>query len=198
MKPENAARNFNNPAPILRRREVVAFLKGRPRAQILELGAGCLRNALYLQRRGFRVSVFEVKAMEGRFPERYAHFRRAGGRVLQKNSARNFDMVLATFVIETICNPRLREEMVRAARRQLMSGGCFVLSVRGPRDLVTASATGKPCSDGYITPNRTFARAYTRAEIHSLLRRCGFERLEFLHKSSTKEPELLHVIAWES
>jgi len=60
---------------------------------------------------------------------------------------------------------------------------------RGPADLVTAGASGKPCSDGFFTPNRTFSRSFTRDEFHDLLRNGGFTRVDFLHKTSTSAPE---------
>jgi hypothetical protein len=66
VKPENAARKFLNPAPVLRNRRVEALLKCT--AAIIEVGAGCLRNALYLQKSGHRVSVLEVGAMRAISP----------------------------------------------------------------------------------------------------------------------------------
>jgi len=78
-----------------------------------------------------------------------------------------------------------------------VGGGFLNLSVRGPADLLTAKNRGRPCFDGYLTPNRTFARSYTRPQMERFLRACGFRRLQFLHKEETEAPKLLHVVAWK-
>ena len=195
VRPENAARMFRNPAPVLSIGAVRDLLSGPPKT-ILEVGAGCLRNALFLLRAGHRVSVLEVPRMAERFPEQYDEFARGGGRIV-KNFAGSprFEIVLITFVVETICEPKERVELLRSVCLQLRQGGTLILSARGPRDLLTAQNTGIPCRDGYLTPNLSFARSYTRAQMGRLLRAAGFSESKFLHKDSSKEPEYLHVIA---
>ncbi len=198
VRPENSARMFPNPAPILRKPRVDGILRNGKGGNLLELGGGCLRDALYLQKLGFRVSTLEVGGMETRFPSQYQKFRLAGGKVLRTipRSAK-FNFVLATFVIETICDPWLRRHLVSTTGKHMTDGACFILSVRGPRDLVTAENAGVPCSDGYLTPGHTFSRSYSRAQLREFLLSCGFKRVEFLHKQATKEPELLYALAWE-
>ena len=157
-----------------------------------------MRNALYLQTPRRKVTVLEVAAMRDRFPEEYAAFQRRGGLLISSLPKRpHFEVVIATFVIETICDPTERRNLVQSIRRCLKSGGAFILSVRGPRDLLTAKNKGKRCNDGFITPNRSFARAYTRRQLNDFLGTMGFSRLDFLHKPSSKAPEYLHVIAWK-
>ena len=174
------------------------MLRCRPRPTVLELGGGCLRNALYLQKLGCRVTVLEVSGVEERFPKEYCRFRRLGGIVVSTMPQTGlFDIALATFVIETICAPRERKELLCRARVLLRPGGYLLLSVRGPADVLTAQGKGEACSDGFITPNRTFSRPYTRRQLSALLKDCGFRRQEYLHRKSTKAPELLHVIARE-
>ena len=69
--PQNSARIFSNPAPILRKPLVKELLQDNKGRSVVELGAGCLRNALHLQELGFWVSVLEVGGMEERFPFQY-------------------------------------------------------------------------------------------------------------------------------
>lgn len=177
VRPENSARAFHSPAPILRMervRRIFQMLAGR---EVLEVGGGCLRNALYLQQQGFRVSVLEVPGMRDRFPSQYETFSRQQGRLYKElPSGIKFTFVLATFVIETICDRDVRARLLRAIGRALRPKGCFVMSVRGPRDLLTAQNQGVPCSDGYMTPNLTFARSYTRTQAQRFLKSCGFKR----------------------
>jgi len=134
--------------------------------------------------------------MAERFPEQYDEFARAGGKIL-KNLAGppRFEIAILTFVVETICEPKERIGLLQAVRSHLRSGGTLVLSARGPRDLLTAQNKGVRCRDGYLTPNFSFARSYTRAQMEKVLRAAGFSTLQFLHKDSSKEPEYLHVIA---
>lgn len=195
VRPENAARMFRKPAPVLSHAKVQELLaKGALR--IIELGGGCLRNALFLQKQHHNVTVVEVPEMKKRFPEQYLAFEKAGGIVCDRvPKTSRFDLAVATFVIETICNPRQRLAMLKRVFAQLGRPGTLVISARGPRDLVTAQAKGRPCSDGYLTPSFTFARAYTRRQLQNLLLKSGFVKVEFLHKSSSREPELLHAIA---
>lgn len=198
VRPENAARRFNSPAPLLRKAQVQSVLTQREGGRILEVGSGCLRNALYLLRHGYVVSVLEVPDIENRFPREYARFRREGGTVYFRfPSSSIFDVVFSTFAIETICNRRERATLVRNVLKCLSDDGCLAVSFRGPADVVTAHAHGKPCGDGYITPNRTFVRSYSRPQLRSFLTRCGFKRLDFLHAADTDAPEILHAIAWK-
>ncbi|SPE45740.1 hypothetical protein SBA7_960021 [Candidatus Sulfotelmatobacter sp. SbA7] len=137
--------------------------------------------------------------MRERFPSEYEHFERSGGRLLHVLPDHGlFSFAIATFVIETICQPSVRAHIISQVRKLLRPGGWLVLSLRGPRDLVTAQNQGRPCSDGYITPHFTFSRSYTRSQLRYFLAQCRFSKLEFLHKKKTKEPELLHVVAWKA
>src|SRR5262249_7487640 len=110
-------------------------------------------------------------------------------------TGRKFNIMVSTFVIETVCRVDERKQLLAKFHQQLTKDGVLILSVRGPADLVTAIASGKRCSDGYITPNKSFARSFTRAQLRAFLLATGFEYVQFLHKDGTKEPEYLHAIA---
>lgn len=190
--PANSARNFPNPAPILLKRTIAIKLTERRGGRLLELGAGCLRNSLYLLR-DFQVDVLEVEGMQSRFPEQYQQFQTRGGKVITTIPKRpTYDVAIATFVIETICDPGERLKLLHSTKKALKRSGVLILSVRGPSDLVTAIAKGKRCSDGYITPSKTFARSFTSAQLQSLLKRAGLQNIHFLNK--VEAPELLHCV----
>jgi hypothetical protein len=192
----NGARPFKEPAHILTIPAVVQILNQRSPAQILELGAGCLRNALHLQKAGHSVSILEVKGIEKRFPIQYALFRAAGGSIHYSFPlSHRFDLVLCTFVIESICNPHQRTHLLALSAASLKAQGLLLISVRGPGDLVTARNAGIRCSDGYLTPGYTFARSYNLRQLRSLLLSSGYRTVWPLHKPTTKRPEYLHVIA---
>lgn len=195
--PINAARPFRKHAEVLKRARVKDALQAIRGGHILEIGAGALRNALFLQAQGFRVTVIEMPGIEERFPDQYQKFRRAGGRVFfafEKPMA--CDLAIATFVFETICVPRDRIALIGKIQACLKRGAALVTSTRGPADLVTATASGIPCSDGFLTPGKTFSRSFTRQQFLRLLKLGGFPHIEFLHAPKTKAPEYLHAIAW--
>lgn len=198
-RPLNSARMFANPAPIFERTAVLDLLRQKHGGRVIELGAGCLRNSLYLARKGFHVSVLEVEGMEARFPENFAKFRQLGGKFIHKlPRTSKFDLAVATFVIETICEKYIRAKLIRELSSSLTQSGCLITSVRGPADLVTARESGKACSDGYLTPGYSFARSYTRLQLLHFLNRNGFGKVQFLHKNRTKSPELLYALAWRN
>jgi SAM-dependent methyltransferase len=197
VRPENSARRFRGPAPVLRNPRVLRLLAAPDCRTVLEVGAGCLRNALFLQARGHRMWAFEVPQTQLRFPAEYRRFQARGGVVLGSldKIQRKFDVCLCTFVVETICRPAARRKLLRKMHELLREGGCLIMSVRGRRDVVTAQRHGKRCGDGYVTPLLTFVRPYTREELDQLLRTVGFTSVLHLHRRTTSEPELLHVIA---
>lgn len=197
--PQNAARMFSNPAPILHKPRVRQLLRQQKSGRVIEIGAGCLRNSLFLLKQGFRATAVDLPGMEDRFPKQYQRFRQRGGVVLlgQMSVHGQFDFGICTFVVETICDPAKRLRLLRDIVRKLSRYGFLILSTRGPADVVTAHAEGVRCSDGFLTPQRTFVRAFNRAQLRRLLRLAGFARVEFLHKPGINSPELLHVIAFK-
>lgn len=171
----------------------------RPNGKGIEIGAGCLRNSLFLLSAGFKITAVDLPGIEARFPERYRRFNRRGGTVLLGRLPRNqrFDFGVCTFVIETICEPAARLRLLKNLAARLVSAGFLILSTRGPADVVTAHARGIKCSDGFLTPQRTFVRAYNVPQLIRLLHSAGFASIELLHKPGIKAPELLHVIVFK-
>lgn len=197
--PVNAARHFSRHAEILDRPAVVELLDRFAGRRVLEIGAGCLRNALFLQDKGYPVTVLEAKGISDRFPKQYERFLSSGGKLIYSlPSNLRFPIALATFVFETICRPEQRVALLNRVKHCLVTNGALLISIRGPADLITAQASGKPCSDGFLTPNRSFSRAFTRDQLARLLRSGGFYRIDFLHKAGTKAPEYLHAMAWKN
>jgi hypothetical protein len=190
---------FSSPAPILQKARVQELLGMRPNGKGIEIGAGCLRNSLFLLGAGFKITAVDLSGIEERFPEQYRRFSRQGGTVLLGRLPQNqrFDFGVCTFVIETICEPVDRLRLLKNLFTRLASAGFLILSTRGPADVVTAHARGIKCSDGFLTPQRTFVRAYNVPQLSRLLRSAGFASIELLHKPGIKAPELLHVIAFK-
>jgi len=197
--PQNAARKFSNPAPILQKPRVRQLLEKHANAKGIEVGAGCLRNSSYLLSKGFKITAVDLPGIKDRFPEQYERFLRRGGTVVLGKLPRNrhFDFGVCTFAIETVCEPTARLRLLKSVAASLGKEGFLILSTRGPADVVTAHARGVRCSDGFLTPHRTFVRSFNALQLTRLLRSAGFARIEFLHKPGIKAPELLHAIAFK-
>jgi hypothetical protein len=192
----NSARPWTGPAEILLNPTVRALLDGLPGRRVLELGAGCLRNSRYLLKRGMKVDVYDPYATDEHFSKQYRNFLKAGGSALRRQPPSSvYDIVVSTYVLETICSPDARSDFVDLVNESLKPNGSWLLSVRGPVNLVLGRRGTRRCSDGYITSQRTFVRSYTRAQLVSLLTDHGFRSRTFLHKPQSTRPELLHVIA---
>src|SRR5207247_1075500 len=152
---------------------------------------------LYLLSEGFKMTAVDLPGIEDRFPEQYRRFSRQGGTVLlgKLPISGHFDFGVCTFVLETICEPAKRINLLQNLACRLSRHGFLILSIRGLADVVTARAEGIKCSDGFLTPQRTFVRAYNAPQLLRLLRSAGFASIEVLHRPGIKAPELLHVIA---
>jgi hypothetical protein len=202
--PANAARAFTKPAAVLLNPQVIALIRQRSRPTIVEYGAGSLRNALHLQARGCRVTVIELPEAKERFPEQYQLFERRGGRVHlrtarghnERNHADRADLALLTFVLETVCERAVRIELLKDCRARMKKSAALILALRGPAGLNASRTRSVRCSDGILTSQRTFVRAFTARAASRMLREAGFSQHEFLNLAPTpRKPRVIHVIA---
>jgi len=103
LRPWNSASNFNKPALSV----LLAYQKGiiQPHHNILEFGAGNLRNASYiLNSCDVSYSVIENKEVTIRFNQQYRDFINKGGHIINFELLYpSFDIIICTFVLETIC-----------------------------------------------------------------------------------------------
>lgn len=198
VNPTNSARSFSAPAPVLNKSEVRGFFVGGGK-KVLEIGAGNLRNSDYLLSFGNDVDVFELKSTVDKFRSRYDEFSRRGGRFFSQDDeeglCENYDFVLMTYVLETICNPEVRRAVLRMACLKAGSGK-LILSVRGRKDVLVAKVSGRKCSDGYHTSALTFIRGFNKNEIKGLLAEFGFNKVTFFHRRGIA-PGIVHLIASE-
>lgn len=154
-----------------------------------------MRNAYYLQRRGFtHVSVLEIPETIARFAKLYSGFAKRGGRILKKIPDRPaFDVVICTFVLETICPASSRHRLLRAAVTALRSGGKFVLSVRGQDDIKATCLTAcKLERRGHVTSLGTFIRELTVSDVKSMLTKEGLTIT--IARNRVENPRIINVI----
>lgn len=200
LRPQNSARQFSAPAPVMKKDFVLNIFKDS-KLTVLEIGSGNLRNAAFLAAEGHLVDVVEIAPTMTRFQKIYEEFSRHGSVVAWENEKdvrlprRAYDVVILTYVLETICDPKLRLKVLSFACRKMRKGGHAIISVRGRKDVIAAHASGVRCSDGYSTSSKTFIRGFNIAEIKLLLKNAGFAHVKPLHKKRTRAPELVHLVA---
>jgi len=196
LRPSNAATNFSNPALAVRiavEREIIR--KGQ---NVLELGAGNLRNALFILETipDVHISCYDLKATIERFGDKYKRFRRLGGEVVETGyRKRKYDIVVCSFVLETICPEKNRVLVLKSMRSVLEKRGVFVGSFRGYPGVVGSRYRKCPLGEGLVTPLHTFVRPYSIPELHDLLLSSGFSRVAPLQTYRVEKPKNIHVLA---
>ena len=196
LVPSNSAANFVNPAlAVVRGVERRVLDAGK---SVLEFGAGNLRNALYVLSSvpGVRYYAFEIPQTVARFSDHYAQFREAGGHLLDEAYLdHEFDCVICTFVLETICPESRRLHCLFSLAAVLGEKGALVASFRGHTGVRGTTYDECPAGEGFVTANRTFVRPHSVSEVNELLCEGGFGSVELLQKYRVDRPENIHVLA---
>ncbi len=147
------------------------FFKKRKAYNVLDYGAGNLRNASYLSREGFNVYAADL-------PEQ---LRRARGFAAAENlrglleagqlpdSNLNVDVVISTFVLNIISDPAERKRYLRNIVVNLRPGGYLLIEVKCREKLIKqdCDCTGCPVC----------AKSYSREQLDRLVKSYGFKRL---------------------
>lgn len=189
-----SATGFPNPAKSVTRVGGLDFISANQ--TYLEVGGGNLRNALFVQREFAprRMVVVEQRCVVNRFASAYQHFQHAGGTVQDEVPRGRFDVIIATYVFETICPPRDRNRLLARIANAMGPNSRLILSVRGYPGVRGRYYKRCPHSDGSITPRGAFVRGYSIPELEAFLRRHGLE-FEALQKYRCETPENIHGIA---
>jgi hypothetical protein len=199
LRSTNSARRFERPVLGVQ----LAIEQGwiEPGQTILELGAGCLRNARFLQSvLRTPVHAYDTAATVARFAEDYRRFEENGGVVIREPPAQQFERVIVSFVLETLCPcGDSRREVLKTVYRCLRPGGALILSVRGRSDVIDNlnPAVTRYCgrSGGFVTHLHTFVRPYSQDEIRHLLEGAGFTEVRSLQAYRLASPRKLHLVA---
>ena len=116
----------------------------------------------------------EIKAVIGKYAEKYARFERDGGSVFQETwPRRHYQVIVCTFVLGVLPTKRARLDLLKKVAARLSAGGIVFLSVRGFGDVKTKARQGRKWRDGYITPVGTFIKPFRRTELTGFARGAG-------------------------
>jgi SAM-dependent methyltransferase len=194
LKPENSATNFQKPALSV----TFAINTGKicSGQKLLEMGAGNLRNALYVMRNINNIDyyVLEMREVVDRFTNNYTKFRRLGGHLFYSvPSKESFDIIICTFVFETICPSSKRLDILQSIVTILKSDGILVASFRGYPGVKGTKYELCPAREGLITPLRTFIKPFSLSELREFFGIVGLTNFEALQKYRTESPQNIHV-----
>jgi hypothetical protein len=161
----------------------------------LEIGAGNLRNATFVQREFAprKISVVERQAVAERFPNAYRVFERKGGHYLNSMPTGRFDVIVMTYVLETICPPVERKNLLSDIAKRMDSSSALIISVRGYAGVRGRAYTRCAKSDGWKSPRGAFVRAYSIPELVEMLAEHSI-RFFPLKKYRVDNPENIHGI----
>ncbi len=192
----NAAVNFTNPA--LSVKHAVDTNLINPSKTILEFGAGSLRNALYVKNifPSIVYSVTEKQECIDRFTSNYDEFKRKGGRIIKNHlDELDYDILVCTFVLETICPSTQRISLLQTLSKRLTRNGMLIASFRGYSGIQGSKYMMCPAKEGFITPRKTFVRGYSISEVKLFLTQVGYTEIETLQKYKVQSPQNIHISA---
>jgi len=147
------------------------FFKKRRAYNVLDYGAGNLRNAAFMTGQGFNVYASDLPEQLQRVQSFTAADKLRG--LLEPGqlpkSRLNVDLVISTFVLNIIPDPEERKRYLRNIVVNLRPGGYLLIEVKCRDRLKNAACDCARC--------HTCAKSYSREELDRLVAPYGFKRL---------------------
>lgn len=144
--------------------------------EILDYGAGRLRNSLYLLEKGFeKISLIDTKEQIKNWDKHKDKFKKIYSTEEIEFLNTKYDYILCSYVLNVIPSYSERVSVIKNINRLLNDNGIAVIEVRGDKSL-NGVKYKEPFNDGYICGNgkvRTFQKPYTMNDI-----------IDFIHKES--------------
>lgn len=142
---------------------------------VLDYGAGRLRNAYFLQEKGYIVSIMETPLQLSRLQEKGIE-RFQSVYTTQETISEVFDAIICSFVLNVIPDRLIRSEILSHIEQILAEEGTLFLEVRKPRG-VLATKYHECYEDGFVIGkgiSKTFQKPYTKDEIELFISQHGF------------------------
>ena len=116
----NSARNFTNPALSVKFSAEKGLIKEKQK--ILEVGSGNLRNMFFIQKTvpETHLHAYDLQNTIERFHNQYKKYTEMSGKVIKSHFGDNkYDIVLCTFVLETICPEKKRISVLKSIKNSV-------------------------------------------------------------------------------
>lgn len=158
------------------------FFRQRNARNVLDYGAGKLRNSLFLSQEGFNVFAADLPEQIGRIKEDPAAAGLAG--LIEttdlKRTRLNVDLVISNFVFNIIPDGLEKQRYLKNTVRNLRREGYLLVEVRCRQNLI-------PCGSGcthYMKCN-SCVKTYSHEELDSLVTPYGFKRVCHYYRHRT-------------
>ncbi|WP_214771371.1 methyltransferase domain-containing protein [Exiguobacterium sp. s133] len=143
---------------------------------VLDYGAGKLRNAKHLNSKGFCVDVLDTPLQTSKW--RYEDFFEVGFVYDDVNKiTKTYDAILCSFVLNVIPDREDRVSILKNIKKLLKDTGIAVIETRSGKDIAN-SKTAQAYRDGYLMGNgkvKTFQRAINNAELIEMSEEAGLK-----------------------
>jgi len=151
--------------------------------QVLDYGAGKLRNAKYLLDKGFSVSILETEEQIRRLKARYGEdiFKPYEGVFSpQRLPSSKYSLIICAFVLCVLQGKIDRLNMVQNIYNLLEEDGVAIIETRTEKCILNAKFI-EPYKDGYLIGKnkvKTFQKPYTEDELKNLFVENGIEIIQ--------------------
>ena len=143
---------------------------------VLDYGAGKLRNAKHLNSKGFCVDVLDTPLQASKWG--YEDFFEVGFIYDDvRKITKTYNAILCSFVLNVIPNREDRVSILMNIKKLLKDTGIAVIETRSGKDIAN-SKTAQAYRDGYLMGNgkvKTFQRAINKAELIEMSKEAGLK-----------------------
>lgn len=151
-------------------------------AEVLDYGAGKLRNSIYLKNKA-KIHIVETPTQIKRLTDKNGQeiFEGFYGVYDTENlPEQEFDIILCTFVLCVIADEQQRDELLKYINTHLKQDGYLIFETRGLKDILGAK-TKEPYGKGFLMGSgniKTFQRGYSEEELDQLFKEFNFKIVE--------------------
>ena len=146
---------------------------------VLDYGAGKLRNAKHLNSKGFCVDVLDTPLQASKWG--YEDFFEVGFIYDDvRKITKTYNAILCSFVLNVIPNREDRVSILMNIKKLLKDTGIAVIETRSGKDIAN-SKTAQAYRDGYLMGNgkvKTFQRAINKAELIEMSKEAGLKVID--------------------
>lgn len=164
----------------------------------MEIGSGNLRNSFYILKcfPNIGLYAYELKSTIEKYQKNYIKFVKLGGEIIKSlQNKQKYDVIMCTFVLETICPLTRRERLLKKIYSLLKNNGVLIASFRGYTGVRGSRYKLCPLKEGFLSPLKTFVKPYSIIEVKNLMKKTGFINLTLIQKYKVNKPKNIHIVA---
>jgi 2-polyprenyl-3-methyl-5-hydroxy-6-metoxy-1,4-benzoquinol methylase len=154
-------------------------------SSLLDYGAGKLRNAFYLQKQGYHVSILETPLQLKRIHQQYNLSAFLHLYETKDDISETFQAVVCSFVLNVVPSSSIRSNILTHIHSLLTPKGKVFVEVRKSKGIL-GTKYHEPYEDGYAIgkgKTKTFQKPFEKQEIVNYVEQHGFQILQ-VHSTS--------------